>query len=124
SDPRPHPDDRLITAQSILAAWKQWSWPTVQVRALILRTLPNDPGKPLRRHDFSSPPPYLTRQAAELLVARGIEHLLLDVPSADRLNDEGRLTAHRLFWSLPAGSTDLLAAARPQATITELIYAP
>jgi arylformamidase len=123
SDPPPRPSDRLITAQAIEAGWQRWPWADAPVRALALRTLPNDPDKPSRRYSAESPPPYLTRQAAEWLVASGIEHLLLDVPSVDRLDDGGRLSAHRVFWGLPAGSTDLSAARRPQATVTELMFA-
>ena len=36
----------------------------------------------------------------------------------------GRLTAHRIFFGLPAGSAQLAAATRPDATITELAYVP
>ncbi len=123
SDPPPQPADRLITARAIAAAWQQRAWPEVPVRALALRTLPNPADKPARRYEMHSPPPYLTREAAQWLVAQGIEHLLLDVPSMDRLDDGGRLTAHRIFWGLPPGSTDIATAARAQATITELIFA-
>ena len=123
SNPAPHPGYSLITAQAIEAAWKSWSWPGVAVRALALRTLPNDVSKQTRQYSSDTPPPYLTRQAAELLVRRGIEHLLLDVPSVDRLNDGGRLTAHRIFWGLPPGSTDATVATRPLATVTELMFA-
>lgn len=123
SEPAPRPADRLITARAIAAAGEQYPWPQVPVRALALRTLPNDPGKSTRRYAMDSPPPYLTREAAQWLVAHGIEHLLLDVPSMDRLDDGGHLTAHRVFWGLPPGSTDAAAATRPRATITELIFA-
>ena len=123
SDPPPQPSDRLITARAIDAARQQWAWPRVAVAALALRTLPNDPGKPARQYAAEAPPPFLTREAAEWLVAHGIEHVLLDVPSMDRLDDGGRLTAHRLFWGLPPGSTDAAAAARPRATVTELMFA-
>jgi len=41
------------------------------------------------------------------------------VPSIDRAHDEGRLTAHRIFFGLPPDSVQLGAAARPGATITE-----
>lgn len=123
SDPPPRPSDRLITAQAIEAGWQQWPWPQVPVRALALRTLPNDPVKAQLRYAPEAPPPYLTHEAAAWLVEHGIEHLLLDVPSMDRLDDGGRLTAHRAFWGLPAGSTDAAAATRPQATVTELIFA-
>jgi len=66
------------------------------------------------------PAPYLTPAAARFLVERGIEHLVLDVPSADRADDEGRLSAHRIFFGLPSGSQALAEATRAQCTITEL----
>jgi hypothetical protein len=123
SDPRPQPGDRLITAQAIDAAWQRWPWPNVAVSALILRTLPNEVSKQSRSYSAATPPPYLSRQAAQWLVDHDILHVLTDLPSLDRLDDGGLLTAHHIFWGLPPGSTDLTAAARPQATITELIFA-
>jgi kynurenine formamidase len=102
------------------------SWlerPPFAPRALVVRTRPNGAGK--RAHDYSAEtPPYLTREAAALLVERGIEHLIVDLPSVDRARDEGRLTAHRTFFGLPAGAVDLAQARRPAATITELAFVP
>jgi hypothetical protein len=84
--------------------------------AAILRTLPNDPTKAER--DWSGTnPPYLSEDAAQLLVERGIEHLLTDLPSIDPESDGGALRAHRAFWGIPT-------APRVQATITELCYIP
>jgi hypothetical protein len=59
-----------------------------------------------------------------LLVSRGVMHLVVDVPSIDRAHDEGRLTAHRLFFGLPPGAVRLAAATRAAATVTELAYIP
>ncbi|HEX4674982.1 MAG TPA: cyclase family protein, partial [Steroidobacteraceae bacterium] len=92
-------------------------------RALIIRTLPNPPGKQHQNYSDSTPP-YLSRQAAELLIELGIEHLVVDLPSIDRAHDEGRLTAHRIFFGLPPASTALAQATRPRATVTELAYIP
>jgi hypothetical protein len=92
-------------------------------RALIIRTLPNKPDKQHRDYNDSTPP-YLSREAAELLIERGIEHLVVDLPSIDRARDEGRLTAHRIFFGLPPGSTALAQATRARATVTELAYIP
>src|SRR5690606_9333101 len=117
------PDDRLVTAAAIEAAWRRCEWPEAPVRALVIRTLPNDPSKATRRYTAESPPPYLTREAATWLVEHGIEHVLLDLPSMDRLDDGGRLTAHRVFWGLPPGSADAAAARRARATVTELVFA-
>ena len=119
SRPAPLPDDLLITG----AALSQ-NWPALlpfTPRALVLRTLPNSSRK--RARDYrSEPAAYLSLPAAELLVARGIEHLVLDVPSADRADDGGQLSAHRAFFGLPAGSAALAAVRRPQCTITELAF--
>jgi hypothetical protein len=92
-------------------------------RALVIRTLPNTADKAARDYTLASPP-YLSREAAQLLVSRGILHLIVDVPSLDRTHDEGRLTAHRVFFGLPPGSTQLSAAARAEATITEFAFVP
>jgi kynurenine formamidase len=111
--------DLLITREAIGRAWPAAL--AFTPRALVVRTLPNPPTK--RSRDYRShPAPYLSVSAAALMVERGIEHLLLDVPSADRADDGGHLRAHREFFGLPAGSTSLAAVQRPQCTITELVY--
>lgn len=111
--PAPQAGDRLITRSGLLAAWPGHS--ASAPKALLLRT----------GTDWREPaPPYLSRQFMAELVARGIEHLVTDLPSVDRLQDEGRLTAHRIFFGLPAGSTRLADARRPLATITELAAFP
>lgn len=120
TDPVP-PEDQLVTGSALRAAWPA-ELPFVP-RALVIRTLPNEPTK--RTRDYSdTTPPYLTREAALHLVERGIEHLVVDLPSIDRAHDEGRLTAHRLFFGLPARETTLGRASRPTCTITELAYIP
>ena len=121
SEPPPQPGDRLITARALERAWPAAA--PFEPQALLVRTLPNSRGK--LTHDYSGEtPPYLTRQAAQLLVRRGIWHLIVDVPSIDRAHDEGRLTAHRIFFGLPRQSAELAAAARPEATVTELAFMP
>ena len=112
--PAPEPGDELLTRRALLSAW-----PTrlpFAPRALLLRTQ--------GRRAPEANPPYLSRQAAMEIVARGIEHLVLDVPSADRTSDQGLLTAHRLFFGLPPGSVDASQATRPDCTITELAHFP
>lgn len=111
--PQPQAGDRLIARAALLAAWAAHE--PARPRVLLLRT-----GTDWR----DAAPPFLSRQLAEELVARGIEHLVTDLPSVDRLADEGRLTAHRVFFGLPAGSTLLAEAARGDSTITELASFP
>lgn len=111
--PAPQAGDRLITRAALLAAWQPYA--DAAPRALLLHT-------GTAWDDVA--PPFLSRQLVQELVDRGIEHLVTDLPSVDRLADEGRLTAHRIFFGLPAGSTDLASATRPQASITELATFP
>ena len=121
TDPIPQPADPLITRKAL-----EESWPTpapFEPRALVIRTLPNHPDK--QHQDYTNQtPPYLSREAAGLLVERGIEHLVVDMPSIDRAHDEGRLTAHRIFFGLPRGDTTRAHATRANATVTELAYLP
>ncbi|MBL7962657.1 MAG: cyclase family protein [Flavobacteriales bacterium] len=84
--------------------------------ALVLRTLPNDPGKRTRSWTGTNPP-YMDAQAATWLRSIGVQHLLLDLPSVDRERDSGVLAAHHAFWDFP-NSTDL------RRTITELLFVP
>ncbi len=84
--------------------------------AVILRTLPNAPGKRDRSWSGSNPP-CLSPEAAGWLAGEGVEHLLIDLPSVDPEEDGGALAAHRAFWGLSH-------TPRTGATITELIYVP
>jgi arylformamidase len=106
--PAPRSSDRLITRSGLLQSWR-FAEPAPQALLLRTGTQWNDPA-----------PPFLSRQLAQELVARGILHLVTDLPSVDRLSDDGHLTAHRIFFGLPVGSTDLAQATRPLCTITEL----
>jgi kynurenine formamidase len=67
-------------------------------------------------------PPYLSPEAVLWIVEQGIEHLIVDLPSVDRVEDGGHLAAHRVFFGLPAGGRDLDQARRARCTITELAY--
>lgn len=122
TSPAPKPNDLLISAKALEAALKQW--PERAAEAWIIRTAPNRIDKPQRKYRLDNPPAYFTQAAVELAVARGVEHLVLDLPSLDRSHDEGRLTGHRIFWGLPAGSQEAKGAIRPNATVTELAFIP
>ena len=92
--------------------------------ALIVRTLPNDDSKLSRSYDEQNIPPYFTTEAMQFVVECGFKHLLVDLPSIDRLFDEGKLSNHRIFWNVDPGSFELNPASRLNSTITELIYVP
>ena len=120
SDPAPGASDLLITRTRLMQAWPTAPAARINARAAVIRTQPNEARK--FTEDGAERAPFLSAQAAAALVERGIEHLVLDVPSADRASDGGALTAHRIFFGLPAGSTQLAQAQRPGCTITELAY--
>ncbi|MDT8325132.1 MAG: cyclase family protein, partial [Bacteroidota bacterium] len=44
--------------------------------------------------------------------------------SLDRARDEGRLSAHHLFWEVEQGSHRVDAAEHSMRTVTEMIYVP
>ncbi len=103
--------DQVITLDTLR---EQLSDPLPE--AVIIRTLPNNPDKQYKNYSGSNPP-YLAGDAMAYLVAKGVKHLLIDLPSVDREDDGGQLTAHKLFWQAEA-------EARMDCSITELIYVP
>lgn len=88
--------------------------------AIVIRTLPNAETKKSKNYSYSNPP-YLDEAAATFIREYGIKHLLIDLPSVDREEDEGKLLAHKAFWNVK-DVTSLNAAARLDCTITEMIF--
>lgn len=84
--------------------------------AIIIRTLSNSPVK-LTTNYSNTNPPYLEAAAATWLVQRGVNHLLIDMPSVDKEVDGGALAAHHAFWEYPHNT-------QAHRTITEMIYVP
>ena len=111
-------DDVVITAESL----KQ-EFSSAKYDAIVIRTLPNDDSK-LTRVYTDSTTPYFTTEAMEFIVSLGVQHLLVDLPSIDRMSDEGKLSNHRIFWNVDQGSVKVKADTRMNSTITELIYVP
>jgi arylformamidase len=147
SIPSPQRGDKLITRHAIDTAWNavlnagapdtvpasKSAVPNAKVSTTIqlnnaanavLSSQLSPPPCLVLRARFDGAAPYLTREAAEYLVFRGIEHLVVELPSIDRSEDEGKLTAHRIFFGLPSGARELRQASRAQCTITELARVP
>jgi len=103
--------DQVILLETILE-----KLPVKGTQALVIRTLPNDVSKCSRQYSNTNPP-FLEAAAAAWMASNGIDHLLLDLPSVDKEQDGGKLSAHHAFWKYPE-------ATRLQATISELIYVP
>jgi len=88
--------------------------------AIVIRTLPNLESKKHKNYSKTNPP-YLAEEAATFIREIGIQHLLIDLPSVDREEDEGKLLAHKAFWNVKDVNT-LNVDARMHCTITEMIY--
>ncbi|WNM19930.1 cyclase family protein [Flavobacterium capsici] len=88
--------------------------------ALIIRTLPNSESKKSKNYSNTNPP-YLSEEAAIFIREKGIQHLLIDLPSVDREEDEGKLLAHKAFWNVK-DVENLNKDARLNCTITEMIF--
>ncbi|MFO1427228.1 MAG: cyclase family protein [Steroidobacteraceae bacterium] len=125
SDPAPRPGDRLVTRWALQAAWQAHAAaaPGPQT-GLILRLVERDVVAALAGAPAGPVPPYFSREAMQWIVEQGIEHLVVELPSLDRTEDQGVLCAHRLFFGLPPGGTGLAAATRARATVTELALVP
>ncbi len=67
--------------------------------AIITRTVPNLESKKHKNYSKTNPP-YLSEEAAIFIREIGIQHLLIDLPSVDREEDEGKLLAHKAFWNV------------------------
>ena len=115
--PEDHGGDLIISMGQIEAAVGNKT-----PEALIMRTLPNELAKRHKNYSHANPP-YLSEAAATYIREIGVEHLLIDLPSVDREEDEGRLLAHKAFWNVK-DINDLNADARHTATITEMVFVP
>lgn len=85
-----------------------------KAEALVIRTLSNGLNKLTMQYSNTNPP-YILEEAIVFLNEKGIEHLLIDMPSIDRENDEGKLASHHAFWQYPNNT-------QFNKTITEFIY--
>ena len=109
--PEKYQDDFVISRKQL-----QYALGNRKREALVIRTLPNLKEKMVRQYSNTNPP-YLLEQAAEFLVDKGIEHVLVDLPSVDKEKDGGALLAHNAFWNTKG-------KLRGNATITEFIFVP
>ncbi len=123
-------DDQVITAEAVSEAFDSANLSLLDSdTAIIVRTLPNTDEKLTREYGTDNAgaikiPPYFTGDAMRDIVERGFTHLLCDLPSIDRIYDDGRLLNHRIFWNLEPESRTTNSETRIASTITELIYVP
>jgi len=114
-EPEKSNGDLIVTKQQVEKAMNGKT-----SEAIIIRTLPNQEGKKHKNYSKTNPP-YLAEDAANFIREIGIQHLLIDLPSVDREEDEGKLLAHKAFWNVK-NVNNLNADARLNCTITEMIF--
>jgi len=112
--------DLVISRESLLDGMEDAN--LNDVSALVVRTLPNNVSKKSLNYGDQYVPSYFANDALRHIVNMGFQHLLVDMPSIDRMHDEGRLSNHRLFWDVLPGATDGTAATKTDKTITEMIF--
>ena len=117
-EPEKRADDLVITLESISTALDVTKHRDFE--AIIIRTLPNSQDKKHKNYSKTNPP-YLAEDAANFIREIGIQHLLIDLPSVDREEDEGKLLAHKAFWNVK-NVNELNSDARLSCTITEMIF--
>jgi len=125
-DPAADNGDLVITAASIRAATERL-FAAMDLRnapALVIRTLPNDPAKRSRVYSFENPPPFLTNDAMQYVFSQGIEHLLVDLPSVDRMSDRGRMSNHCIFWNVDPENRKQRDSNLTGKTISEMLFIP
>jgi arylformamidase len=116
--------DQIITRVSLESELDRLNFTGPQPRALIVRTLPNGDWKLTAEYGEGHIPAYFTSDAMGLIVELGVKHLLADLPSIDRIFDDGKLSNHRRFWNIQPGSHETDRETRLNSTVTELIYVP
>lgn len=113
-------NDNIITRASLERALEKYS--NEQLSSVVIRTLPNPLEKQMAVYDEQNQPAFFSHDAILYLNERGVEHLVTDLPSFDRLHDDGELSSHHLFWQVPQGMHQPLASSLVNKTITELAY--
>ena len=110
-------NDNLLITKSELEKCLEGEDPEF-LQAIIIRTLPNHENKKSRDY-MKEAPSFFSIEAMEYLVRLNVQHLLVDIPSVDRLFDDGHLSAHNVFWQTKEKQFN---PKTKNKTVTEMIY--
>ena len=114
--PKLNSDDLVITKQDLESQLKNTN--SELLKGLIIRTLPNSETKKSRDY-MQEAPSFFSIDAMAYIVSLGVKHLLVDIPSVDRLFDDGHLCSHNIFWETKSKQ---LNPKTQNKTITEMIF--
>ncbi|MCB9229367.1 MAG: cyclase family protein [Deltaproteobacteria bacterium] len=118
------PTDQVLTKKNLQDSMnKVRLLPDLTVEGLAIRSLVGA-ASISSFHSEQKNLPFFTHEAMAHISNLGFRHLLTDLPSVDRSNDEGRMTNHRIFWGLEGQSREYSDARYPERTITEMIRVP
>ena len=106
-------DEYVIDSKSIN------SFNIENIQSMIIRTMPNKISKKYYNYSKNTAP-FLTNDAIDLIKSINVEHLVVDLPSIDKKDDNGILGNHRIFWGKDTNLDNLNCNSKK--TITELAY--
>lgn len=109
--------DLLITRELLEVEVSKYT--ITELDSLIIRTQPNTEKKLSDNYDYV--PAYFSKDAMEYILELGIGNLLCDMPSIDRLYDDGLMMNHRAYWQV--GEEREVNSRTAHKTVTEFIYA-
>ncbi|MFK8012860.1 MAG: cyclase family protein, partial [Marinicellaceae bacterium] len=92
------------------------------IQSLVIRTLPNHETKKACVYDGQHQYPFFTLEAMSWLAESGIKHLLVDMPSVDKMYDDGQLSNHHIYWNVVPQSRLLNDESHTDRTITEMVF--
>lgn len=93
---------------------------------LVIRTLPNvDEQKKVAEYSGKNPP-FLSSDAISFVKSLGVNNLIVDLPSIDREDDEGKLSGHCSFFEFDKDAQISVATDKQLSrnTVTEFCFVP
>jgi len=118
--PNFHKDDLIISHSALKNALALYN--DEQLQALVIRSLPNNINKRQQAYNNDNQPAFFSREAILYLNERGVEHIVVDIPSIDRLHDDGLMTCHHLYWQVDKGTHQVTRQCLVNKTITEMAF--
>ena len=112
-------EDLIINRTSIQDSFENGQ----NIDGIVIRTFPNDESKRFKTYLHSHETPYFTNEAKTIFEQLKINHLIVDFPTIDRIDDGGNLSNHHTFWQIPIGTYNVNKSAIHK-TITEMAYIP
>jgi len=112
--------DKIISRRALEE--KLSNYDNEQLQAVVIRTLPNNESKCQQAYNEDNQPSFFSRDAILYLNECGVEHLIVDIPSIDRLHDDGLMTCHHLFWQVIEGAHQASPNSLLNKTITEMAF--